>query len=231
MLFVCEKYFGPDRSSRFAHLRNLIASIILINSGLAYANPMQINVVGLFSDQAVIQVNGQQHLLKVGQSSPEGVKLIAANSNKAVLMFEGKRQTYHLGDQINADYGPGPKQATVTLWPNKGMYKTAGSINGYSVDFLVDTGASAVAMNAETANRLGIDYQKGRQVGVRTASGRGLAYKVTLDSVQVGDISLNNIDAVVMNGSEPSSVLLGMTFLGQLDIQHDGNRLELKQKY
>ncbi len=111
------------------------------------------------------------------------------------------------------------------------MYQASGSINGYSVDMLVDTGASTVALNAATARRLGIDYENASPVVVRTASGMETAYRVQLDRVQIGEIYQRNVAAVVIDGPEPSRALLGMSFLRELDIDHRGDRLELRQKY
>ncbi|MTI62707.1 MAG: TIGR02281 family clan AA aspartic protease [Methylophaga sp.] len=207
------------------------ALIILLNSLAAAAEELDILVVGLFADKAVVEVNGERHLLKVGKSTPEGIKLIAANSSEAVLEIKGERQTFPLGDRISTQFSPPPEQPQVSLWPTDGMYLTTGTVNGYTVDFLVDTGAFSVALNAATAERLGIDFYRGEQVGVRTASGTGFGYKVTLDYVQIDDIKVYNVGAVVLDGPEPSTALLGMTFLGQLDIEHNGERLDLRQKY
>lgn len=207
------------------------ALIILLNSLSAAAEELDILVVGLFADKAVVEVNGERHLLKVGKSTPEGIKLIAANSSEAVLEIKGERQTFPLGDRISTQFSPPPEQPQVSLWPTDGMYLTTGTVNGYTVDFLVDTGAFSVALNAATAERLGIDFYRGEQVGVRTASGTGFGYKVTLDYVQIDDIKVYNVGAVVLDGPEPSTALLGMTFLGQLDIEHNGERLDLRQKY
>lgn len=207
------------------------AFIILLNSFLVSAEDLDILVVGLFANQAVVEVNGQQHLLKVGKSTPEGVKLIAANSTEAVLEVNGKQQTYPLGNRIGSHFTPAPEQPEVSLWPTNGMYLTPGTVNGYSVDFLVDTGATTVALNAATAKRLGLDYYRGEQIGIRTASGYDVGYKVTLDVVQIEEIKLYNVAAIVIDGPEPATALLGMSFLGQLDMQHNGERLDLRQKY
>lgn len=207
------------------------ALIILLNSQIAWAQELNIMVVGLFSGQAVVEVNGQQHLLKAGNATPEGVRLISATSNEAVMEVNGKQQTFQLGNRISSNFSAAPAQPQVSLWPNNGMYLTTGTVNGYSVDFLVDTGATSIALNAATAKRLGIDFYRGQQVGIRTASGKGLAYRVMLDYVQLDEIKLYNIEAVVLDGAEPSPALLGMSFLGQLDMQHNGERLDLQQKY
>lgn len=207
------------------------ALIILLNSLSAAAEELDILVVGLFANQAVLEVNGERHLLKVGSSTPGGIKLIAANSNEAVLEIEGKQQRFPLGNRISTQFSAPVEQPEVSLWPTNGMYLTAGSVNGYTVNFLVDTGASAIALNAATANRLGIDYYRGEQVGIRTASSNEVGYRVTLDVVQLEEIKLYNVAAVVLDGAEPSTALLGMSFLGQLDMEHNGERLDLRQKY
>lgn len=209
----------------------LMSLIILLISARAEAVNVDIMVVGLFKDKAVVVVDGNQHLLSVGQSTPEGLKLVAANSNNATFEINGKRQTFPLGDRINSNYIEAEKKTAVTLWPTNGMYTATGNINGFTTSFLVDTGASTIAMNSAMAARLGIDYLRGQQVGIRTASGKSVGYKVKLDYVQLEQIKLHNVDAVVLDGEEPSVTLLGMSFLGQLDIQHNGERLDLRQKY
>jgi aspartyl protease family protein len=207
------------------------ALIILVNSLMASAEELDILVVGLFANQAVVEVNGQQHLLKVGKTTPEGVKLIAANSSEAVLEVNGKQQTFPLGTHISSQFTPAPEQPAVSIWPNNGMYLTTGTVSGYTVDFLVDTGAFSVAINSTTARRLGLDFYRGEQIGIRTASGYDVGYKVTLDYVQIDEIKVYNVAAVVIDGPEPATALLGMSFLGQVDMQHNGERLDLRQKY
>lgn len=207
------------------------ALIILVNSLTASAEELDILVVGLFADQAVVEVNGKQHLLKVGKATPEGVTLISANSTEAVLEINGKQQTFPLGNRISSHFTPAPEQPAVSLWPNNGMYLTTGTVNGFTVDFLVDTGAFTVALNSATARRLGIDFYRGEQIGLRTASGYDVGYKVTLDYVQIDEIKVYNVAAVVIDGPEPATALLGMSFLGQVDMQHNGERLDLRQKY
>ncbi|MFW5451586.1 MAG: TIGR02281 family clan AA aspartic protease [Methylophagaceae bacterium] len=205
--------------------------IILLNSAVVWSDALNIMVVGLFSGQAVLTINNKQRLLKVGKTSPEGVTLISATSQKAILEVGGVQKEYLLGSQIGGNFGPPPTQTVVSLWPTNGMYLTPGSINGFSVNFLVDTGASAIALNIATAKRLGLNYLNGQRIGVKTASGRSGAYAVTLDQVQVGDIKLYNVKAMVLDGAEPAVALLGMTFLGQLDMQRTGEKMELKKKF
>ncbi len=203
----------------------ILPAVVLAEAALS------IQVKGLFRDQAVIEINDTQRILKVGQISPEGVKLVAANSNEALLEIDGIQQTFPLGTQIGGVFSPPSPEPMVSLWPTNGMYLTNGSINGYGVDFLVDTGASAVALNAATAQRLGIDYLNAPKIGVRTASGEEVGYQVNLDKVQLGGITRFDVMAIVLDGPEPERALLGMSFLQGLDLQRRGERLDLIQKF
>lgn len=205
--------------------------IILLNASPVVAAEPSILVQGLFRDKALLLIDDEPRFLTAGETSPEGVTLVEATSNHAVIEINDKRERYELGSQIGGEISPPPILPSVTLWPEQGMYQASGSINGYSVDLLVDTGASTVALNAETARRLGIDYENAPPVVVRTASGMETAYRVQLDRVQLGDIYQRNVSAVVIDGPEPSRALLGMSFLRELDIDHRGDRLELRQKY
>lgn len=215
-----------------AKCRYLLAIILLLLSSAAFAlESMSILVVGLMRDHAVVQINGKQHVLKVGQISPEGVALIQANSEFALLQYNGVTQSYPLGSQFGGVITPPTALPSVSIWPTNGMYLTNGAVNGYQVDFLVDTGASAIALNAATAKRIGIDFRQAQQVSVRTASGQELAYDVVLNEVQLGGITLNNIRALVIDGVEPERALLGMSFLNQLNMQRTGDRLELIKKF
>ncbi|HAU06985.1 MAG TPA: hypothetical protein DCS49_04230 [Gammaproteobacteria bacterium] len=112
-----------------------------------------------------------------------------------------------------------------------GRYTTQGSINQKSVTFIVDTGATTIALNSYTAKRLALAYQEGRRVPVTTASGEEMGYAVQLAEIKIGDIMVRNIDAIVLEGAYPREPLLGMTFLEKVKIsQHDG-RMDLEPMF
>ena len=193
---------------------------------------MDVRVVGLFADRAVLLVEGQQHMLRVGQSSPEGVKLVSASSESAVLLIDGEEITARLDGRVSARKRTAAVKE-VQVWRNtSGMFTTVGSINGLHVPFLVDTGATQVAMNASQARRLGIDFHViGKPAEVTTASGVVHAWAVTLDSVKVGDLEVRNVPAVVLEGAQPKVTLLGMSYLGRMEILHEGQLMTLRKKY
>ncbi len=205
--------------------------LFLIPASAAWAVESVV-VMGLFKDRAIVTIDGTQRVLVTGEASPEGVMLIAADSEAAVLEIDGERSTYSLGSHIGGAY-TAPKQAEVQLWPDRGgMYLTPGVINGIPVDFLVDTGATLVAMNSVQAKRLGVDYRlRGKPAQVSTASGVSPAFYVDLEAVKVGEVQLRNVGAVVIEGNYPEKVLLGMSFLGRLDMRREGDLMVLRKKF
>ena len=209
----------------------LIAYLPLLFLTNAYAVE-KLEVQGLFSNKAVLMIDGKRHVIAVGETSPEGVKVISVNSRGAVLEVDGQQKQYSLGHAAVSTTFPKRKTQKETIFVNSGgMYMTFGNINGRTVRFLVDTGASAISMNVEQAKQLGIRYDKiGIPAGVSTASGYVDAYRVRLKSVSVGKITETNVEAFVIDGKHPGPILLGMTFLGRLSIEHSGNSMTLLQK-
>jgi aspartyl protease family protein len=204
---------------------------------LAFALPataMDILVLGLFKDMAILRIDGTQHKLRAGQASPEGVKLISASSDEAVLEIDGKRASYALGSHtsVGGGYAVQPDKAQAQIWPRNGMYLTPGSVNGQPVNFLVDTGATWVAMNSGHAKRLGIDFRvRGQKSQAATASGVAAVWLVPLDRVKVGAIELRNVEGAVLEGDSPREILLGMSFLRRVEMLRQGEMMLLKKRF
>ncbi|MCG7976174.1 MAG: TIGR02281 family clan AA aspartic protease [Candidatus Thiodiazotropha taylori] len=192
----------------------------------------RIVVEALFADKAMVNIDGTRRLLKLNKPSPEGVLLISATSKQAVIEVDGKRDTYQLGGHISSQFSK-PEQVTAKVWRDlAGAYSTVGTINGLTVNFLVDTGATAVAMNTSQAKRLGVQYRyKGKPIMVNTANGVTKGYEVTLDRVQVGEISLRRVRGFVIEGSGPGRVLLGMSFLNRVKMDDQGDVLVLEKRF
>ncbi len=157
----------------------LLAASLAILPQTAAADT-RVNVVGLFTGKAVLVINGgAPRTLAVGQTSPEGVKLLAADSTRAVLEIEGKRKELGMGQGAAVAAAPTASAASITLYANNdGHFFGEGSINGKPVKFLVDTGATSVSMSSAEARRLGIDYLSGREGASSTAAGLVKAWAV-----------------------------------------------------
>lgn len=191
-----------------------------------------ISLQALFKDKGIFVIDGVRHVLSVGDTSKEGVRLIATDTaaEEAQVEIDGKRETIQLGI-VMSGFTPA-ERASVTLWAGAGGHFHAdGTINGLPVRFLIDTGATTIALSGDEATQLGIDYRKRGHPGyANTASGVVRAYSLKLDKVQLGPILLYNVDAGVIEGSYPREALLGMSFLGRLDTKREGNRMELTQR-
>jgi aspartyl protease family protein len=207
-----------------------LASLILATGVLA--DEPRVRVLALFPNKAMLEIDGRERLLRAGQASPEGVTLVSADQHEAVVEVGGRREALTFGTSVGGSFAT-PETREVKIYRNtKGAFTTAGSINGRPVDFMVDTGATAIAMSATEARRLGIFYRlDGAPVGVTTASGTVPGHRVTLDRVAVGDITVRNVDALVIPGDLPEQVLLGMTFLNRVDLRQEGVEMVLRTKY
>jgi aspartyl protease family protein len=159
------------------------------------------------------------------------VRVIAANSKSATLEVDGKQQQYLLGNTITTSYAKPETVKEQIFADQNGMFLTYGSINGHSVRFIVDTGATSIAMNANDARRLGIQYRlDGIPARTSTASGVARGWRVKLRSVKVGRLKQSNVEAMVIDGAHPTEVLLGMTFLDRLKVQKENGVMVLEQK-
>lgn len=193
-----------------------------------------VSLQGVLGSKAVLLVDGKRHVVKTGETTPEGVKLIAIQGDSAVLEIDGQQRKQTMGENVifSTRFTAPESQEVIVSQNNKGLFTTVGSINGLPVSLLVDTGANIVTLNASHARRLGIAYEEtGDPVMVATASGIVKAYRVTLNTVAVGEIELRNVAAVVMTGPHPAEILLGMTFLGSLEIQRNGNVMRIKKNF
>jgi aspartyl protease family protein len=194
------------------------------------AGAVDVKLVGLFPNRAVVQIDaGPLRTLSVGQKTPEGVVLLSVDGDGATFEIDGRRTALGLS---HARMKPGEGAASVKVTADeRGHFVTMGFVNDVAVRFALDTGATFIAMPANEARRLGLDYRKGQRVAMETANGIAPAYRVKLDTVRVGEITVHSVDAVVMERDGPSIVLLGMSFLSRTDIKHEGEIMTLTKRY
>lgn len=192
-----------------------------------------INVVGLFNNKAIVIINkGKPQTLSVGQPAVQGVKLLQADSQKAVLEVEGKRKELGMGQAATVAGSAASSVPSITLYADSsGHHFTEGQINGVTLKFIVDTGASAISMNSGDAKKAGIDYKKGEVVQLQTANGIANGYVVTINTLRLQGLVLNQVQGVVTEGTSPPVVLLGMTALNRLEMKREGIALTLTKKY
>ncbi len=200
----------------------------------APAAAADIHVVGLTAGKAVVSIDGgKPRTLAVGQATAEGVKLISADSQSATFEFEGQRRTLGPGEGAavaTTSFGAGGDRVTLTA-DSQGHFVTTGVVNGTSFRFLVDTGATLVVLSSADARRAGLNYLASGRSLTQTANGPVAVYNVKLDTMRVGDITLNGVDAVVVEGDKLPIALLGMSFLNRMDMKREGDIMTLTRRY
>ena len=193
---------------------------------------MDVNVIGLFPGKAVVVVNrGAPRTLSVGQSTPEGVKLVSTDGRAALLEIEGRRVSIEMGQHFETPGSGGARDSVTLAADSRGHFITDGAINGVHIRFLIDTGATLVAIPAADATRLGVDYRKGRRATSQTANGPVPFWLVRLDSVTLGGVTLTNVEGAVHEGSGLDIALLGMSFLNRTEMRREGPNLTLTKRY
>jgi aspartyl protease family protein len=187
--------------------------------------------------KAMLNIDGERRVLEQGQSSPEGVTLVSAGSDHAVVEINGQREMLNL-DVAAVFPGSANSGGTqeygdemVSLWEGPGGFFYAdGAIDDYPVNFLLDTGANTVVISSGLARRIGIDFEGKEKDIARTVGGTLRMVRVTLERVSVGNITLHDVAAGIFEGPATASALLGMSFLGQVDLVQAGDQMELRKR-
>lgn len=212
--------------------RKLLYALAFISTASCAA---EVELAGIFGSRAVLVIDGgAPQTLSVGQRSREGIKLVSVSNPSAMVDVNGERRRISIGEAPLRIAGTGTEpsaNATLRLVPDaRGHYWTQGMVNGASLRFMVDTGATYVAINTDEAKRAGIDYHAGQQVVMNTANGQSLAWLVRLDRVSIGGIVMHGVEASVHESGLPVA-LLGMSFVNRLDMRREGGDLVLKKRY
>ncbi|OAM51322.1 peptidase A2 [Methylovorus sp. MM2] len=136
---------------------------------------------------------------------------------------------YYLMDGIlnpNKLSGLGNKEEVVLRRGADGHYRAEALINGQRVDVLVDTGATGVAISQRIADKLGLTSRNA--IMTSTANGDTVAYMTRLGSVKIGGVEAKDVAAVIAPGLD-GDVLLGMSFLGRMDVRLFQGNMTIKQ--
>jgi aspartyl protease family protein len=210
-------------------LRHSIALLLLL-AGLP-ALAAEVSLIGTFgTTAAILSINGgAPKTVRVGQSSG-GVTVVGVEQDRATVEIDGKRRVLQRG-QTYSSAGGGASAQSVTLAAGAGGHFMAdGQVNGGAVRFVVDTGATTIALPASDAIRLRIDYRSGRTGTVSTAAGPTTAYIVRLDTVRIGGIELQGVEAVVIEQGL-NVALLGNSFLSRTEMRREGQTMTLTKRF
>ena len=199
------------------------------NVGLAQS----VTLSGSMGHKALLVIDGQPHTLAVGQSAG-GVTLLQLSDGQATVQRgSGGSTVLHLGAAPARLTGtPVARTAAQEIVLPAGLgghFMSAGSINGRSVQFMVATGATVVAIGQADADRIGLAWRNAPRAMAQTANGAVPVYSVSLNTVRVGEVEVANVDAIVMP-APMTHVLLGNSFLGRFQMRRENDLLRLERR-
>ena len=193
-------------------------------------------LAGMMGSKALLVVDGSAPKSVAAGETHQGVKVISTSGDQAVIEQNGKRVSLRVGEApVHMGGGKGGAAGDkgnriVLVAGSGGHFITAGQINGKAVQFMVDTGATSVAMGAQDAERAGINYKAGRPVTMSTANGTAQGFQIKLASVRIGEVEVFEVDAVVMPQAMPY-MLLGNSFLTRFQMSRENDQMTLTKRY
>lgn len=220
-------FMGAERTSKWmCHFTLALLTCLSAD----FARAQEVGLAGLLGNKAMLTLNGgPPRTVAVGQVV-EGVKLISIQGDQVIIEMNGKQRPLRVGQHaVAALAAEGGGKLTLTA-DGQGHFFTTGTVNGVSVRFLVDTGATMISLGQSDARRIGIDASKGQRAVSNTANGQIVVSRVKLDTVRLGEITLNNVDALVQQNDMPIA-LLGMSFLNRMEMQREGSTMTLKKRF
>ena len=206
------------------------SALALLGAALP-AHALEVQLVGTFGGQAVVLSigGGEPKTVRVGQKFG-GVTVLAVDKDRATVEIEGKRRVLQPGQQYRSSSATDERQRAVLAADTRGHFHAEGSVNGGAMRFILDTGATSIALPASEAARIGLNYRNGRPGLIHTANGPAPAWRIRLDSVRVGAIELREVDALVLEQGLDTP-LLGMTFLNRVEMHREGDTMTLRRRY
>lgn len=195
--------------------------------------PPVVVLSGILGTKALLVIDGGAPKVLAPGESHRGVKVISTQTDNAVLEIGGQRQTLRVGGapvSVGTPAAPGGGARIVISADSGGHFLSQGTINSRTVQFLVDTGATAIGIGVSDAERIGLDYKKGEPVQVGTANGLARGWRVRLASVRINDVEVREIEAVVTPSSMPF-VLLGNTFLTRFQMTRNNDQMVLEKRF
>ena len=211
-----------------------IQRALLLACGLLFGLQVQaqsVALTGVLGTKALLVVDGAAPKALAAGESAQGVQLVSVSGDTAVVSIKGRQQTVRLGAapvSVGGSGGPASGTRVVLTADNLGHFNGSGQINGKPMRFMVDTGASAVAISQADADRMGIKYQDGAKVALSTANGMTQGWVIKLDTVRIGDVTAYGIRAVVSPQPMPY-VLLGNSFLNGFQMTRQGAQMVLEK--
>jgi len=189
-----------------------------------------VGLAGIMGSKALLMINGgEPQAVPVGKTI-DGIKLLSVQGDQVIIEVGGRKRPLRVGQHaIGVSSGDGADKIVMTA-DVQGHFYTTGTVNGISVRFVVDTGATSIALGPNDARRIGLDLRQGQRGLTSTANGTVVVTRMPLNTVSIGGVTLHNVEAVVLPTNMPIA-LLGMSFLNRMEMQRDGSTMTLKKRF
>ena len=210
-----------------------IAAAVLLAALVGTALAQSVALQGMLGSKALLIVDGGAPKAVAPGETHQGVKVVSTQGEQAVVEIEGRRHTLRVGDAPASVGGGGAGlrgNKIVLTAGTGGHFVTQGAINGRSVQFMVDTGATGVGLSVGDAERIGLNYKSGQPIRINTANGQTAGWLVRLGSVRIGDVEVYDVEAAVSPGAMPY-ILLGNSYLSRFQMRRDNDQLVLERRY
>ena len=218
----------------FTAFRLLVGLIPIVLATISNAQTQSVALAGMLGGKTLLVVDGTAPKTLAAGETHQGVKIISTSGDQAVIEQSGKQRTLRVGEApvaVAGGMGTTGRASRILLNESSGgHFMTAGKINGRAVQFMVDTGATHVAISMQDAERAGIGYKNGLPVQMTTANGMAQGFRIKLNSVRVADVEVFDVDAVVIPQAMPF-VLLGNSFLSRFQMKRDNSLMTLDKRY
>lgn len=213
-------------------MNRALAALLAACAAPAFAQSVALQ--GTLGTKALLMVDGSEPKLVAPGETFKGVRVVSTAGDTAVIEAGGKRFSLRVGDSpasVGAQASaPGSGSRIVLAGGSGGHFYAQGLINNQPVRFLVDTGATSIAMGEAEATRLGLPYKQGQLGQGRTANGTVTMYLIKLASVRIGDVEVRDVEAAVLPAGMPH-VLLGNSFLSRFSMRKEADTMVLERRY
>lgn len=206
--------------------------LALLAAGVGAASAQTVVLSGTMGEnRALLLIDGTPQTIAVGDTA-RGVTLERLAGGEATVRVAGQRVALRLGGspaRLGGAAAPASGGVIVLPVASGGHFLASGSINGKPVRFMVDTGATTIAMSQSQADSIGLDWRAGQPSMVMTANGVLPVRELMLASVRIGDVEVSRVAATV-GPAEMPIVLLGNSFLSRFTMRRESDVMRLERK-
>lgn len=197
------------------------------------AESAEVQMAGKLGQKALLVIDGAPpKWFEAGQRSGP-VRLIRLEGDMAIVEVEGLPQQLRVGDapvHVSGKTAPGGDERIVLTADEQGHYQQQGAIDGKSIRFMVDTGATSVVISEAAARTMGLKINRSQPVQINTANGSAMGYMVTFRQVQIGNVKLRDVEGVIIPKDMPFA-LLGNSFLKRVDMRQNAGQMTLEKRF